>query len=88
MSEKSIKFGGKAGNKGHLYDNIKPFEINNIDLSKILISLKRLYSKEYNSYKYFIGYNDNDVIRPLFIDLPQMVGYVKHFKSDIIDKAF
>ena len=32
--------------------------------------------------KYFIGYNDDDVIRPLCILLPQMIGYVKHFDSN------
>ena len=35
-----------------------------------------------NSLKYFIGYNDDDVIGPLFISLPQMIGYVKHFNSN------
>ena len=30
---------------------------------------------------YFIGYNDNDVIRPLWIKPLQMIGYVKHFDS-------
>ena len=33
------------------------------------------------SLKYFIGYND-DVIRPLCIKLPQMIGYVKHIDSN------
>ena len=32
--------------------------------------------------KYFIGYNDDDVIRPLCIKLPQMIGYVKSFNSN------
>ena len=36
-----------------------------------------------NSFKYYIGYNDgDDVIRPLSIKLPQMIGYVKHFDSN------
>ena len=35
-----------------------------------------------NSLKYFIEYNDNDVIRPLCIELPQMIGYVKNFESN------
>ena len=35
-----------------------------------------------NSLKYFIGYNDDDVIRPLCIRLPQMIGYVKCFDSN------
>ena len=33
-----------------------------------------------SSFKYFLGFNDdNDVIRPLCIKLPQMTGYVNHF---------
>ena len=39
-------------------------------------------AKKKNSIKYFIGYNDDDVIRPLFIKLPQMIGYVKCFDSN------
>ena len=35
-----------------------------------------------NSLKYFNGYNDYGVIRPLCIKLPQIVGYVKHFDSN------
>ena len=32
--------------------------------------------------KYFIGYNDNDVIRPLCTKLSQMIGCVKCFDSN------
>ena len=42
----------------------------------IIVSKKESYGKK-NSLKYFIGF-----IRPLFIKLPQMVGYVKHFDSN------
>ena len=35
-----------------------------------------------NSFKYFIGYSDNDDITPLCIKLPQMSGYVKHFENN------
>ena len=37
----------------------KIFNINNIDVNKILVSKRESYGK-YNSLKYFIGYNDND----------------------------
>ena len=48
----------------------------------MLISKKESYGTK-NSLKYFIGYNDNDdVVRPLCIKLPQMIGYVKHFDSN------
>ena len=47
-----------------------------------------------NSLKYFIRYNDDDVIRPLFISIRQVIGYVKHFDSTktmsfkVIDNSF
>ena len=59
--------------------NKKTFNIDGIVLNKILISKKVLYGKN-NSFKYFIGYNDNDIIRPLFVKLPQMSKSVKCLK--------
>ena len=50
--------------------------IDDIDINKILVSKEEPYGTK-NSFKYFIGYNDNDVIRPLYVKLPQMDGYVK-----------
>ena len=35
-----------------------------------------------NSLIYFIGYNDNDIIRPLCLRLSQMIGYVKKFDEN------
>ena len=49
--------------------------------SNILVSEKDLHGTN-KSNKYFIGYNDGDVIRPLCIKPPQMIGYVKHFDSN------
>ena len=43
---------------------IKIFYIHDIDVNKILVSKKEQYGKN-NSFIYFIGYNDNYVIRPL-----------------------
>ena len=59
--------------------NKKVFQIDNIDANKILISKEELYGTQ-NSCKYSIGYNDNDVIRPLCVKLPQMTGYAKKFE--------
>ena len=51
------------------------------DVNKILVSKQEPYSTKRSS-KYFIEYNDEDVIRPLCIILPQIIGYVKHFDSN------
>ena len=55
--------------------------MNDVDINQILVSKKESYGTK-NLLKYFIGYNDDDVIRPLCILLPQMIGYVKHFDSN------
>ena len=81
MSGKSIHFDDKKINKSNFYKNRKLFDLNEIDVIKILVSKKESYGTKY-SLKYFIRYNDGDVIRPLCIILPQMIGYVKHFDSN------
>ena len=81
MSGKSINFDDKKINKSNFYKNKKLFNIHDLDVNKILVSKKESYGTK-NSLKYFIGYYDDDVIRPLFIKLPQMIGYVKHFDSN------
>ena len=68
----------KKINKSNFYKNKKLFKIEDIDINKILVSKKESYGTE-NSLKYFIGYNDDDVIRPLYIKFHQMIVYVKCF---------
>ena len=81
MSGKNINFDDKKINKSNFYENKKLFNIHDIDVNKKLVSKKESYDTK-NSFKYFIGYNDDDVIRPLCIKLPQMIDYVKHFDSN------
>ena len=81
MSGKSINFEDKKINKSSFYKNKKLFNIHDLDVNKILVSKKESYGTK-NSLKHFIGYNDDDVIRPLCIKLPQMIGYVKSFHSN------
>ena len=75
MSGKSINFGDKKINKCNFYKNKKIFSMYDLDVNQKLISEKESYGTK-RSFKYFIGYNDDDFIRPLCIKLPQMIGYV------------
>ena len=81
MSNKTIIYDDKKINKNNFYKNRKIFNLHDIDVNKILVSNKESYGTK-NLLKYFIGYNDDDVIRSLFINLPQMIGYVKNFDSN------
>ena len=46
-----------------------------------MVPKKVSYGKN-NSFKYFIGYNDNDAIRPLFVKLPKRTSYFNKFKDN------
>ena len=78
MNRKNINFNDKKIEKTKFYKNNKIFNIDDIDVNKILISKKEPYGKN-NSLIYFIGYNDNDVIRPLCLRLSKTTGYINEF---------
>ena len=78
MSGKNINFEDKKIKKSECYKNKKVTRIADIDVNKILVSKKEPYGTK-NSFKYFVGYNDNDVIRPFCVRLPQMTGYARKF---------
>ena len=81
MSGKNITFGDKKIKKSDFYKNKKTNNIEDIDVNNTLVSKKESYGIK-NSFKYFIGYNDNDIIRPLCIRLPQMTGYARKFDEN------
>ena len=58
------------------------FRIDDVYVNKILVSKTEPYGTK-NAFKYFIGYHDNDVIRPLCVRLPQMTGYARKFIENI-----
>ena len=84
MSISSINVNDKKILKSDFYNkNKKIFHIDDIDVNEILVSKKEQYGK-YNSSKYFIGYNDNGVIRPLYLFISQTTGYINKFDKNKI----
>ena len=79
MSEKKINFGDKKINKKNFHNNKKQFNIEDIDINKIVISKPETYKN--NMGKYIIGYNDN-TISPLQLFLPKKAGYLNIFKNE------
>ena len=81
MNIKNIFFDDKKIKESDFYENKKAFQIEDIDINKILVSKIEPYDTT-NALKYFIGYN-NDVIRLLFVRLPQMTLYLKKFNENV-----
>ena len=53
--------------------------LDSVDLSKIVVSSRWKLNDE--TYKYFCGYLNNNVIKALCVILPQMNGYITYFED-------
>ena len=81
MSGKNINFKDKKILKSSFYKNKKTNRIDDTDVNNILVSKKESYGNK-SSLKHFIGYNDDDIIRPLCIRLPKLTGYARKFDEN------
>ena len=82
MGGKRVNIDYKKIKRSDFYMNKKVTNKDYIDFNKILVSKEETYGTK-NSFKHFVGYNDNDVIRPLRVKLPQMTGYVRNFDVNV-----
>ena len=80
MSGKNVNFSNKKTKKSDL-QKLKGIKVDDIDINNILVSKEGPYCTK-NSLKYFIGCNDNNVIRPLRVRFSQMTGYAKKFEFE------
>ena len=66
-------------NKKEFHKSKQPTGLDLVNLDQIVISDKFKHSDD--GFKYFIGYREGEVIKPLCIILPQMSGYIKCFEN-------
>ena len=85
MSSQKIKFGDKEIDEKEFYLSIKAILLDSVDLSKIVVSSR--WKLNDTTYKYFCGYLNNDVIKPLCVILPQM-NDIKYFDNDGKNMSF
>ena len=78
MSEKTLKFNNIRINKKEFHKSKQAIDLDSVDTDKIVISDK---FKHREGFKYFIGYQEDEIIKPLCIILPQMNGYIKYFDN-------
>ena len=77
--EKTLKFNNIKFNKKKFHRARKAINLDLVDTGKIVVSDRFKHSEE--GSKYFIGYQDDEIVKPLCIILPQMNGYIKHFEN-------
>ena len=78
MNEKTLKFNNIKVNNKEFHKSKQAIDLDSVAIDTIVVSDKFEYSEE--GYKYFIGYQENKIIKPLCIILPQMNGRIKFLK--------
>ena len=79
MGEKTLKFNNIKVNKKEFHKSKQAIDLDSIITDKIVISDKFRHNEE--SFKYFIGYLEEEMIRPFCIILPQTNGYIKYSEN-------
>ena len=81
MNKQTLKFGNTVVNKKEFYASRQATALNLVNTNKIVVSYRIKHSDD--GFKYFIGYlhDDDYLIKPLRIILPQMSGYKKFFDN-------
>ena len=79
MSEKTIQFNDIILNKKEFHKSKEPIDLLSVNIDQIVVSDKFKHNNE--GFKYFIGYQEGEIVKPLCIILPQMSGYIKYFEN-------
>ena len=79
MSEKTLKFNNIRLNKKEFHKSKEPIDLMSVNVDQIVVSDKFKHNNE--GFKYFIGYQEGEIVKPLCIILPQMSGYIKYFEN-------
>ena len=79
MSEKILKFNNIRVNKKEFHKSKQPIDLDLVTVDQIVVSDKFKHSDD--GFKYFIGYQEGEIVKPLCIILPQMMGYIKYFEN-------
>ena len=79
MSEKALKFDNIRINKKNPHKSKQQIDLDVVNVDQIVVSEKLRHSDD--GFKYFIGYKEGEIIKPLCIILPEMSGYIKYFEN-------
>ena len=79
MSEKTLKFNNIRVNKKEFHKSKQPTDLMSVKVDQIVVSDKFKHGAE--GFKYFIGYQEGEIVKQSYIILPQMRGYIKYFET-------
>ena len=79
MTKKALKFDNIGANKKEFWKSKQPVNLDLINVDQIVVSDKFRHNDD--GFKYFIGYKEGEIVKPLRMLLPKMSGYIKCFEN-------
>ena len=79
MSEETLKFNNIRLHKKEFNKPKEPIDLMSLNVDQIVVSDKFKHNNK--GFKYFTGYQENGIVKPLCIIFSQMSGYIKYFES-------
>ena len=79
MSEITLKFNNIRLNKKESNKSKEPIDLMSVIVDQIIVFDK--FKHDNKGFKYFIGFQEGGIVKPLCIILPQMRGYIKYFEN-------
>ena len=86
MNEKTLTFNNIKVNKKEFHKSKQAIDLDSVTVDQIVVSDKFKHSE--GGCKYFIGYEEGEIVKPLCIILPQMSIYIKYFENSRKDMSF
>ena len=86
MAKKTLRFNNIRFNKKKFYMSKEPIDLMSVNIDQIVVSDK--FNHYNDGYKYFIGYQEGEIVKPLCIILPPMSGYIKYFENGSKNMSF
>ena len=78
-SENTLKFDNIVVSKIDFHKSKQLINLSLVNVDQIVVPDKFKHSDD--GFKYFIGYKEGEIVKPLCIILPQMIGYIKYFEN-------
>ena len=86
MSEKTLKSNNIRLNKKEFHKSKEQIDLLSVNVDQKVVSDKFKHNNE--GFKYFIGYLEGGIVKPLCIILLQLSEYIKYFENSGKNMSF
>ena len=79
LGEKTLTFNNIRLNKKQFHKSKQSTDLKSVNVDQIIVCDK--FKNSDKGFKYFVVYQEDEIVKPLCIILPQMSGYIKYFEN-------